>query len=683
MAFDPNDIEIVLPENHALDMFSKEGGAKSNQVIKDIITVDDDLGQTGNWKIHNLYGKGTIRFQIHRIVTPSPQILINMFDNEGNQIAQASGADTGSLQEITVSGNDFWGTVELTYTADVYGTDVYATLTYDLLKPDAVLLPGSVLGWDSSPEETARYQYRKIFIKNNSDVDITSCLIYGIQDQSDQIYDQQRTTFIRHSDDLAGGLGLGVNVSHASIEDIDTINLDSPFGPDRVGFITKLTEDTASNRHYIQMALNDLENVYYSGFVYLKKGTADKVRVRMGQNSITTNSAFLDVDLTNGTLGSAGTTGSGSYNGGSFAIERAYGDWYKVTFSFTTGTGGSPGVFAVQMLSSSGTEIYVGTSRYVYVAAPYMEPVSWTGQDYIPNKTDYPTIVTRGGVIKFALEKDVNQNVVLDGEEVIKDYTVAPSLSGPYDFLETDDVDNPQVPGNSGDGIIPSGSAQGVWIRQELFQEMFCGSNSFINHYFDLKMQYLDDALVNHTFTFRIKHTRLNRTTLITSTRKDEYNPMTVIIDYTYTMPDNYFVDEDDILFGVYVDREFIKEVVGRSTKVQLESIGVGSVIEIFAHPHAGFQFIRERQNPGNKIKMRFRAKDPSKRDVTKHNLYWDAGLGGAATIKIGEVDALTGKGSGPKIKSAQIINHPVSTQTVINEDSDIVENEDGDEVIV
>jgi hypothetical protein len=257
--------------------------------------------------------------------------------------------------------------------------------------------------------------------------------------------------------------------------------------------------------------------------------------------------------------------------------------------------------------------------------------------------------INSNNIVKLALEKDLSQAVILNGEEVIKNYTTEPKLFGSYTFNEVAQIDALDI-GNS--GVLPAGSCQGIWLRQECLQ----GSSGFAQDSFQIGFDYDDDLSVSHNQIFLIKHTRLERTTVIINNRSDIFNPMTVLVDFTYEPPVGYYKRTEDIIFGVYIDKEFVEEVVGRLAKVQLKALDVVSVLEIFAHPHPGFQFIRERTVPGNKIIITFRAKDPTKRDIQKHNIYWDNGTGNYLAKRVGEIDALTGAGTGSLIKSASRI---------------------------
>lgn len=156
--------------------------------------------------------------------------------------------------------------------------------------------------------------------------------------------------------------------------------------------------------------------------------------------------------------------------------------------------------------------------------------------------------------------------------------------------------------------------------------------------------------------TFDIYHTRLNRRTTIIKTAIDPFNPMNIILDFLYEPPTNYFRRSEDIVFGIYIDRVFIMDFRERKVKAQVQDLDVNQQIEIFAHPHEGFQFIRNRLQPGNKIRIVFRARDPDIKDIDRHDIYWDNATGTYLTKKMGIVDPLTGDIEGAKLFEGTII---------------------------
>ena len=149
-----------------------------------------------------------------------------------------------------------------------------------------------------------------------------------------------------------------------------------------------------------------------------------------------------------------------------------------------------------------------------------------------------------------------------------------------------------------------------------------------------------------------IHHTRLNRTVTVTNSRRDDYDPMSVLVDFTYSVPVGYFKEDSQIRFGLYLDREFVGEISGNLAKIQIHSFDVVHILEIYAHPHYGFMFPMNRQVPGNKIRIRFRGRDPNVKDISKYKILWDNKTGVYLTKVFGFVDAITKDISGQYLRS-------------------------------
>jgi len=141
-------------------------------------------------------------------------------------------------------------------------------------------------------------------------------------------------------------------------------------------------------------------------------------------------------------------------------------------------------------------------------------------------------------------------------------------------------------------------------------------------------------------------------------TRVDKFNPMTVIIDFDHNLPAGYFELPEETVFAVYIDNEFDHEFSGTTTKIQLQSLDAVSDVDIFALPHSGFRLSLDRETPGNKIRIKFRGKNPDFFDVEAHHIQWDEGSGTFIIKEMGVIDARTGDLiSGHILKSSKIID--------------------------
>jgi hypothetical protein len=155
--------------------------------------------------------------------------------------------------------------------------------------------------------------------------------------------------------------------------------------------------------------------------------------------------------------------------------------------------------------------------------------------------------------------------------------------------------------------------------------------------------------------TFNIYHARIKREVEIANVRVDKYNPTFLIVDFNYTPPSGYPLTVDEIIYGIYIDKELVEEKLGRQAKVQLYAFDVIHKLEIFVHPHEGFYYDMLPEENGNKIRIRFRARNPSKKDIDRHVILGDNASGSYESIPFGEVDAVTGEVSGRNLKSGAI----------------------------
>lgn len=151
-------------------------------------------------------------------------------------------------------------------------------------------------------------------------------------------------------------------------------------GPDGVSTLNTVTmvENNVNQPHCLNGAGGSVNNVTQVMQAWLKAGTGTHnrfVRMSMGDSTPTiTNGVFCDIDLLNGTVGSATVVGSGSAT--SVTISAAVNGWYLVTLIGKIKTTGSVGNAWANLLacSASGTTSYLGTSDlsfYAYGAVLY------------------------------------------------------------------------------------------------------------------------------------------------------------------------------------------------------------------------------------------------------------------------------------------------------------------------
>jgi len=161
----------------------------------------------------------------------------------------------------------------------------------------------------------------------------------------------------------------------------------------------------------------------------------------------------------------------------------------------------------------------------------------------------------------------------------------------------------------------------------------------------------------NYEKLFNIKHTRINTNANIEKTRRDYYNPLSLIVYIDYDLVSDYYLPYERVPFAVYIDNEFYKEFFGTEVKVQLENINIASNIRIFALSNPGFRYIFNKATPGNKIRMRFKAKEANDFDIESHIVYYDNKTGSYESSPIGTIDAITGTGGGRLLKKSKMLS--------------------------
>lgn len=90
--------------------------------------------------------------------------------------------------------------------------------------------------------------------------------------------------------------------------------------------------------------------------------------------------------------------------------------------------------------------------------------------------------VKNNNIVKFALEKDIIGNTIIDGSDLISNYRIEPGLINPYQFTEIINPSDGFLVG--GDGELPPDSAQGIWLRMMILKNISdCASEQFVLGY--------------------------------------------------------------------------------------------------------------------------------------------------------------------------------------------------------
>jgi hypothetical protein len=153
--------------------------------------------------------------------------------------------------------------------------------------------------------------------------------------------------------------------------------------PDGTTTAEKLIEDTtASNSHYLSCSAVTLGSVAMVGSVFLKAGERTKARVIL--TDYVSATVYVDVDLSNGTLGSP--TVQAPWSSGTVGIIGVGGGWYRVYVGGTAGQGAQKAI-EVRLLDASGNQSYTGDGTSgLYIWGAQLEAGSFP-TSYIPTTT--------------------------------------------------------------------------------------------------------------------------------------------------------------------------------------------------------------------------------------------------------------------------------------------------------
>lgn len=165
--------------------------------------------------------------------------------------------------------------------------------------------------------------------------------------------------------------------------------------PDALQSASALTEDSSSNSHGVKQSVSGLtNNATYTYSIYLKKGTADLVRLRTIDKGATERNAWFNI-----ASGSTGTTDAGL----SANVSSVGNGWYRASVTFNSSSGGSTVTIGVYTAQSDGVQTHQGSAaKYAYIWGTQLEagttptPYTWTGAnmsyaprfDYDPGQCD-------------------------------------------------------------------------------------------------------------------------------------------------------------------------------------------------------------------------------------------------------------------------------------------------------
>jgi len=274
-----------------------------------------------------------------------------------------------------------------------------------------------------------------------------------------------------------------------------------------------------------------------------------------------------------------------------------------------------------------------------------------TGDEDALNVSIYGYNLNSNLVVKMALERGQDQDIVYDGQEITKDTATAPNLYvTSYTFQEILDISPLSI------ANIPVGESVGVWLKLEFSSiDAFNENDEFI-----LGLNFEGIAATPFVMEKSVVHSRYDSTVNVIRVKKSNAIFRGVVVEFEPLDLSAAGIEVNELVYALYLDRIFISEHIGTNRiPVQLYGMSVPIVIEVFALPYGGYRPTLDALAAENKNRMMvtWQARNPDNYDVEKHTVYWDNATGTIINTPIAVVDAETGVGGGDKVDLVRITN--------------------------
>lgn len=253
-------------------------------------------------------------------------------------------------------------------------------------------------------------------------------------------------------------------------------------------------------------------------------------------------------------------------------------------------------------------------------------------------------------VMKMALEVGQDQQVVYDGQEIIKNNAQEPHLYNYYTFQEI----------LSGAPLsisnVPVGESVGIWLKLE-----FTSIDAFNEaDEFTLGINYEGIAGTPFNVEQVIGHSRIGSSVNIIRIQSSTSVFRGLDIDFEWIDTSSVGIDSAEAVYAVYVDRIFIKEHSGTSrVTIQGYKKSVPTVIEIYLLPYSTYRPDLDALPTVNKnrLQIEWEGRNPEAFDVEKHIMFWDNATGAFIEIPILFVNAEDGYGGGDNIQKVELLS--------------------------
>lgn len=273
------------------------------------------------------------------------------------------------------------------------------------------------------------------------------------------------------------------------------------------------------------------------------------------------------------------------------------------------------------------------------------------GDEPAQNVSIYGYNLNANSVVKMALERGQDQNIVYDGQEITVGTATKPNLYiSDYNFQEILDISPLSLPD------IPVGESVGIWLKLEFSSiDAFNENDSFI-----LGLNFEGALATPFNIEKTVVHSRYAAAVNIIRVKLSNAVFRGVVVEFEPLDMSASGIEMNEAVYGLYIDRIFIKEHTGTNRiPVQLYGTSVPMTIEVFALPYSGYRPVLAALSAEfkNRLKISWSARNPDNYDVSKHVVYWDEATGTYKSVPIAVVDAVSGIGGGDKIENSQITN--------------------------
>lgn len=272
------------------------------------------------------------------------------------------------------------------------------------------------------------------------------------------------------------------------------------------------------------------------------------------------------------------------------------------------------------------------------------------GDETAQNVSVYGFNNNANSIVGMALEVGQDLQTIYSGQEITKNNQSEPHLWQYYTYQEILSGAPLSIPN------VPVGEAVGIWLKLE-----FSSIDAFNEaDEFTLGINYEGALAVPYNVEQVIGHSRVNSQVNIIQIKNSTSVFRGLDIEYEWIDTTNLGVPSNEAVYGIYVDRMFIKEHSGTNrVTIQGYNTDVPTLIEVYLLPYSDYRpTLDPVPSPNkNRVAIEFEGRNPEKFDVVRHIVYWDNATGTFITKALVEIDASSGFGGGDNIERIEKIS--------------------------